>query len=380
MTGPLHGIRVLEVASIGPGPFCAMVLADLGAEVVRVERVGAVAPTSDPPPDPLQRGRAASIGIDLKTPDGSEAMLRLVATVDVLVEGFRPGVMERLGVGPEHCHERNPRLVYGRMTGWGQDGPRADTAGHDIDYLAVAGALHPIGEADRPPPPPLNLVADFGAGGLLLAFGIAAALVERERSGLGQVVDAAMVEGAALLTAMFHGMLATGMWNDRRWSNLLDGAAPFYRSYATLDGGFVAVGAIEPQFYAALLAGLGLDPSELPGQYETTSWPETTERFAAVFAQRTRAEWEAVFAATDACVVGVNSLTEAQRDPHFAARGGFVEVGGVVQPGPAPRFSRSSVADPAPPRPPGGDTDRLLTGLGYTSADIASLRRRGVVG
>ena len=380
MTGPLDGVEVLEIASIGPGPFCAMVLADLGASVTRVERLTAVAPGSDPPPDPLQRGRAASVGIDLKHPEGREVLLRLVERSDVLVEGFRPGVLERLGAGPDECRGRNPGLVYGRMTGWGQEGPLAPRAGHDIDYLAVAGALHPIGEAGRPPPPPLNLVADFGGGGLLLAFGIVAALFERQQSGEGQVIDAAMVEGAALLTAMFHGLRAVGMWSDDRESNLLDGGAPFYRSYGTADGRFMAVGAIEPQFYAELIDGLGLADEDLPAQYDRGRWEELADRFAEVFATRTRAEWEEVFSGTDACVAPVRDLGEAVTDPHLAARGTFVEVAEVVQPGPAPRFSRSVTSEPGPARPPGSDTDAVLASLGYDADEVARLRAEGAVG
>lgn len=379
MSGPLSGVRVVEVASIGPGPFCAMVLADMGAEVVRVERVGSVASLSDPPPDPLQRGRAASIGLDLKHTDGPGVLLQLIESADVLVEGFRPGVMERLGVGPDVCLERNPRLVYGRMTGWGQDGPLSHRAGHDLDYLAIAGALHPMGDPDRPPPVPLNLVADFGGGGLLLAFGIAAALVERASSGEGQVIDAAMVEGAALLTAMFHGMRATGMWSGERGANLLDGAAPFYRTYRTADGRFVAVGALEPKFYAALLEGLGLDAADLPGQFEAARWPEMGERFAAVFATATRDEWVSRFEGVDACVAPVNEMGEAPTDPHLAARGSFLDVAGVTQPAPAPRFSRSQPSDPAPPRPPGADTDDLLDRLGFEESRIAALRASGAI-
>jgi alpha-methylacyl-CoA racemase len=379
MSGPLAGVRVIEIASIGPGPFCAMVLADMGADVVRVERLANLSPDSDPPPDPLQRGRLASIGLDLKHPDGSGTLLRLVESADVLIEGFRPGVMERLGVGPEECLARNPRLVYGRMTGWGQDGPLAHVAGHDIDFVAIAGVLHTIGDADRPPPPPLNLVADFGGGGLLLAFGLAAALLERERSGEGQIVDAAMVEGASLLATMFHGMQATGTWSGDRSANLLDGGAPFYRSYETSDGRYVAVGAIEPRFYSALLAGLGLDPADLPGQYDRPRWRETAARFEQVFRTRTRDEWADRFAGTDACVAPVNDLTEAWRDPHMVSRRAFVEVGGLVQPAPAPRFSRSVVPEPAPPRPPGADTDRILTGLGLAAHEISRLRADGVI-
>lgn len=379
MTGPLAGIEVVEVASIGPGPFCAMVLADLGADVIRVERPTMAAPESDPPPDPLQRSRGSSLALDLKDSEGLEVLLRLVEAADVLIEGFRPGVMERFGAGPQECLSLNPRLIYGRMTGWGQDGWRAASAGHDIDYLAVAGVLHSIGSADRPPPVPLNLIADFGGGGMLLALGICAALVGRASGSPGQVIDAAMVDGASLLTAMFHGLRTTGMWTDDREANLLDGGAPFYRCYETADGRFVAVGAIEPQFYAALLEGLEIQQETLGGQYDKESWRETGDRFAAVFGSRTRSEWNQVFAGTDACVAPINDLGEATVDPHMTERGSFVEVAGVVQPAPAPRFSVTELGMPAPPRPPGADTDRALIDLGYSGERIADLRRRGVI-
>jgi alpha-methylacyl-CoA racemase len=377
MSGPLAGVSVVEFGSIGPGPFAAMVLADVGASVVRVERPDA---TGGPAPtDPMLRGRAASIGIDLKHPDGVEAALRLVDASDVLIEGLRPGVMERLGLGPDICLARNPRLVYGRMTGWGQNGPRSGEAGHDIDYIAIAGALHPIGDADRPPVPPLNLVGDFGGGGMLLVVGIVAALVERSASGRGDVVDAAMVDGAALLTTMMHGMRSVGLWSDDRSANLLDGGAPFYRSYRTADGRFVAVGALEPRFYAELLDGLGLADDGLPAQYDRSGWPELHQRFAAVFAGRTRDEWTAIFAGTDACVAPVLDMREAPDDEHLRARGTFVEVAGVIQPAPAPRLARSASPAPGPPRPPGGDTRSVLAGLGYDDDEIGRLVDGGAV-
>jgi alpha-methylacyl-CoA racemase len=298
----------------------------------------------------------------------------------VLVEGFRPGVAERLGFGPEVCAGRNPRLVYGRMTGWGQDGPLAPTAGHDIDYIAIAGALFPIGRAGERPVPPLNLVADFGGGGMLLALGILAALIERERSGFGQVVDAAMVDGSALLTSFLYGLRAAGAWRDERGVNLLDGGAPFYDTYETADGGAVAVGALEAKFYAELLAGLGLAGEDLPGQHDRAGWPVLRARFAEVFASRTRDEWAEVFAATDGCVAPVLSPAEAHRHPHNAARGTFAEVGGVVQPAPAPRFGRTPAEIPAAPPAPGADTDAVLEGLGCAPDEIAALRASGTVG
>ncbi|MBM3696147.1 MAG: CoA transferase [Actinobacteria bacterium] len=377
--GPLEGLTVLEIASLGPGPFCAMVLADLGAEVVRVDRQEA--PTGAPLAaiDPLNRSRR-SVALDLKHPEAAGVVLRLVEGADVLLEGFRPGVAERLGIGPEPCLARNPRLVYGRMTGWGQDGPLAPRAGHDIDYLAVAGVLHPIGRAGALPTPPLNLVADFGGGGMLLALGILAALWERERSGRGQVVDAAMVDGSALLAAMFHGMRAAGAWSDERGANLLDSGAPFYDCYPTADGGFMAVGALEPQFFLALLAGLGIDPDSVPFQYDRDGWPVLRERLAAAFLARTRDEWEQVFATLDGCVAPVLTMGEAPHHPHNSARGTFVEVGGVVQPAPAPRFGRTPAGMPSPPVAAGAHTETVLTRFGFSSEEVAALRASGVAG
>jgi alpha-methylacyl-CoA racemase len=296
------------------------------------------------------------------------------------VEGFRPGVAERLGFGPQACAARNPRLVYGRMTGWGQDGPLAPTAGHDIDYIAISGALSPIGRAGERPVPPLNLVGDFGGGGMLLALGILAALVERSVSGQGQVVDAAMVDGSALLTSFLYGMRAIGAWRDERGANLLDGGAPFYDTYETADGGYVAVGALEPQFYAALLDGLGLAGAGLPAQHDRAGWPELRRRFTEAFASRTRDEWAAAFAAGDACVAPVLSMAEAPEHPHARARSAFTEVGGITQPAPAPRFSRSAAGQPTAPPRPGADTDDVLAGLGLAPERIAELRAGGAIG
>lgn len=377
--GPLEGVRVIEIASLAPAPFGCMVLADLGADVLRVERAERCGPQARPPADPLIRGRR-SMGLNLKDPAGIDLLLRLADDADVLVEGFRPGVAERLGFGPEVCAGRNPRLIFARMTGWGQDGPLAPTAGHDIDYIAISGALGPIGRAGERPVPPLNLVGDFGGGGMLLVLGILAALVERERSGRGQVIDAAMVDGSALLTSFLYGMRASGAWQDERGTNLLDGGAPFYDTYECADGRHVAVGALEPQFYAALLNGLGLADAGLPAQLDRSGWPELRRRLAAAFATRSRDEWAQVFAGTDACVAPVLTMDEAVAHPHAQARSSFTEVGGVVQPAPAPRFGRSPAGQPAAPPRPGADTDSVLAGLGLSAEQTAGLRARGVVG
>jgi alpha-methylacyl-CoA racemase len=377
--GPLHGVKVIEIASLAPAPFGCMILADLGADVLRVDRAERCGPAAKPPLDPLSRGRR-SIGLNLKDPAGVGLLLRLAEDADVLVEGFRPGVAERLGFGPDVCAQYNPRLVFARMTGWGQDGPLAPTAGHDIDYIAISGALSPIGRAGQAPVPPINFIGDFGGGGMLMALGILAALVERAASGQGQVVDAAMVDGSALITSFLYGLRAAGGWQDQRGSNLLDTGAPFYDTYATADGGYVAVGALEPQFYTALLLGLGLTDAGLPAQHDRAGWPVLRERFAATFAARSRDEWAAVFAGTDACVAPVLDMSEAPVHPHATARNAFVDVGGVVQPAPAPRFGRSAAGTPSPPPRPGADTHAVLTGLGLAEAEVADLRARGVIG
>jgi alpha-methylacyl-CoA racemase len=381
MSGPLAGLKIVEIAGIGPGPFTAMLLADMGADVIRIDRAQNVSggDPATPPANVSDRGRR-SVGVDLKHPDGVEAVLSLCEQADGLIEGFRPGVMERLGLGPGECLARNPRLVYGRVTGWGQEGPLATSAGHDIDYLAVAGALHPIGRAGQPPVPPLNLVADYGGGGMLLALGVVAALYEAQRSQRGQVVDAAMVDGVAQLTALFHGGLAAGWWRPERESNLLDGAAPFYDTYFTADGESLALGALEPRFFRVLTARLGLDESTLPAQHDRERWPELRARFAQVIAAKTRDEWAAELEGTDSCAAGVLSLAEAPSHPHNLARSSFVEVGGVVQPAPAPRFSATPPDTPSPPPAPGADTDAILGELGYPSDEIVNLRRSGTVG
>lgn len=383
-SGPLSGVRVVELAGIGPGPFAAMMLADMGAEVVRVDRADAVRtprPT-ERPTDPMLRSRR-SVALDLKHEDGLAALLALVACADALVEGFRPGVMERLGAGPAECLARNPRLVYGRMTGWGQQGPLAARAGHDIDYIAVAGALAHFGREGAPPTPPLNMVGDFGGGGMLLAFGVACALVEAARSGAGQVVDAAMVDGSASLMAMFWGMSHAGHFDeDRRGTNLLDTGAPFYDVYACKGGGWMAVGALEPRFFAELLAvtGLAEDPAFVADdgaggrcslQGSRTHWPAQRARLAEVFATRTREEWTRATEGRDACVAPVLAMREAAAHPHLAARGTFVSVGGVTQPSPAPRYSRTVPAAPAAPAHAGEHTREVLAD--WTGVDAARI-------
>ena len=344
--GPLQGIRVIELQGIGPGPFCGMMLSDMGAEVIRVDRAGNVSggDAQNPPIDVLARGRS-SIGVDLKNPDGVEVVLRLVETADALIEGFRPGVMERLGIGPEECLARNPKLVFGRMTGWGQEGPYAMAAGHDINYIALAGALEPIGRNGEAPVPPLNLVGDFGGGGMLLAFGVACGIVEAQRSGQGQVVDAAMVDGAASLMAMFHSMRALGIWNDERGTNLLDTGSHFYDVYECADGRYISIGSIEPQFYALLLDKTGLH-DELGEQWQRDDWPKAREQLTAIFREKTRDEWCAILEGTDACFAPVLSMSEAPDHPQNKARCTFVDVDGVIQPAPAPRFSRTPAAPP----------------------------------
>lgn len=369
--GPLQGVRVLEIASAAPAPFACMMLADFGADVVTVDRPAKPGRTLRRPVDPLKRGRR-SVAVDLKTAQGVATARRLALAADVLVEGFRPGVMERLGLGPDDMLAAHPGLVYARMTGYGQHGPLAQQAGHDINYIAVAGALDPIGRAGERPLPPLNLVGDFGGGGMLLTAGILAALLERGRSGRGQVVDAAMVDGAALLTAFIYGVRAEGHWSDARGTNLLDGGAPFYDTYATSDGGHMAVGALERRFYQQLLIGLGLDrEAGLPGQMDRERWDELRTRFAQVFASRTRDEWSAIFAELDACVVPVLTGQEVAEAEHTRVRSGFIDVNGVLQPAPAPRFSRTPSGDPTGPRLPGEDSEEVFADWGLSPVDVA---------
>jgi len=374
--GPLSGLKVVELAGLAPGPFATMILADLGADVVRVDRATPGADVLGIPADPLARGRR-SIGVNTKTPEGVELVLKLCDTADVLIEGFRPGVAERIGLGPDVVHARNPRLVYGRMTGWGQDGPLATAAGHDINYVGIAGALEPIGRAGERPVPPLNLVGDFGGGGLLLAMGVLAALYERNTSGRGQVVDASMVDGAALLTTSLHGMKAAGLWGGGRGDNMLDGGAPFYDTYETADGKYVAVGAIEMRFWGDLVKVLDLDPEELPLHVDKTQWPKLREIVAEAIGKQTRDDLVARAEGTDACLTPVLSPEEAAGHPHNAARGTFVEIGGLVQPAPAPRFDRTPPGTPEAPRTKGSDTEAVLAELGVT--DLGALREAGAI-
>ena len=381
MTGPLEGLRVIEIAGIGPGPFCAMLLADLGADVLRIDRPREV-PLGTPvaPEFDITRRNRRSVAVDLAHADGAGVVLRLVDRADALIEGFRPGVAERLGIGPETCLERNPRLVYGRMTGWGQDGPLAGAAGHDANYVALTGALHAIGQTDGPPVPPLNLIGDYGGGALYLALGILAAVFEAGRSGRGQVVDAAMVDGAASLMAPVYGRHAAGLWRDERGRNVLDGGAHFYGVYETRDAKHVAIAAIEPKFYAELLERIGLVGDDLPEQWDEAAWPGMRARFEAVFKERTRDQWQELLEGTDACFAPVLSLSEAALHPHMADRGTFVDFGGIVQPAPAPRFSRTAPDMRLPPSTPGEHTVDALGDWGFASREIAVLRESGAIG
>lgn len=342
MSGPLAGIKIIEMAGLGPAPFCGMLLSDLGAQVIRIERPGAfdVLGRAGSKFDVLSRGRH-SLPIDLRKPGAAAALLALIARADGLIEGFRPGVMERMGLGPEVCLGRNERLVYGRMTGWGQDGPLAQAAGHDINYIALSGVLNAIGEHDGPPAIPLNLIGDFGGGGMLLALGMVSGLLEAARSGRGQVIDAAMTDGAALLSAPFWGLKAAGMWNNARGTNLLDGGAHFYNVYACADDEYISIGSIEPQFYALLREKLDLRDPEFDAQMDAGQWPELKKKLAEIFRQRTREQWCALLEGTDVCFAPVLNWDEAPRHPHNLARGTFIDVEGVTQPAPAPRFSRT---------------------------------------
>ncbi|WP_043651997.1 CaiB/BaiF CoA transferase family protein [Nocardia thailandica] len=373
--GPLHGVKVVELAGLAPAPFGCMMLADLGAEVVRVEREGGNGDGLTPPDGPLDRGKH-TIRLDVKDPADHATLCALVEAADVFVEGMRPGVAERLGIGPDDLLARNPRLIYGRMTGWGQSGPLAPRAGHDINYIALSGALSLVGRSGERPVPPANILGDFAGGGMLLALGVLGALYERERSGLGQVVDAAMVDGSALLTAFMHGMHANGLWNEPRGENVLDGAAPFYDTYECADGEHVAVGCVEYPFFLQLLAVLEIDDPDLPFQLDRTGWTELRQRIAGCFKQRTRDEWARLFADSDACVTPVLSPWEAHNHPHNQARDAFIDVDGLRQPAPAPRFGRTPTAHPAPNTAEAAHVRDLLAGWGITTDQLTRITDR----
>ena len=378
--GPLVGLKVLEIGGVGPGPFCAMLLSDMGAEVVRIDRKHASESglPVDRRFDVMFRGRR-SVALDLKTPEAVEAVQRMVRDADVVIEGFRPGVMERLGLGPDRCLELNPKLVYGRMTGWGQTGPLAHAVGHDINYIALSGVLHAIGRHGGPPEIPLNVIGDFGGGSMYLAFGILCALHEARSSGHGQVVDASMVDGATSLMSMVYGLFAAGYWQDERGSNRLDSGAPWYNVYETKDGRYVAIGCTEASFYRNTLTVLGLREQDFDGQHERSGWPKMKEAFARTFLSRTRDEWCATFEGTDTCFSPVLSLAEAPRHPHQMARGNFIECAGVVQPAPTPRFSRSAPAVQGPPPEVGQHNQEVLADWGFDTEDVARLQRSGAI-
>ena len=377
MAGPLQGIRIIELAGIGPGPFCGMMLSDMGAEVIRVDRIGGN-PGETEGHDTLFRNRR-SITVNLKSPAGAETVLKLCESADAIFEGFRPGVAERLGVGPEACLTRNPKIVYGRMTGWGQTGPLAKTAGHDINYIALSGALHAIGRRGEGPVPPLNLVGDFGGGGMMLAFGLVCGILEASRSGKGQVIDSSMVEGAAALMAMFYCLKNKGQFSDTRGTHMLDTGAHFYDTYATADGRYISIGSIEPQFYALLKQKLELDDAVFGDQMNPSQWPAQKEKLASIFRSRTRDQWCELLEGSDVCFAPVLGLDEAPLHPHNLARESFVKVGDSLQPAPVPRFSRTSADTPRPVTAPGTDTCAVLRDAGFANADIENLLAAGVI-
>ena len=376
--GPLNGIRIVEFAGIGPGPFCAMMLSDMGADIIRLDRKGVGPKRTAAKYNVLNRGRR-SAGIDLKDPTGRTAALKLVDQADGLLEGFRPGVMERLGLGPDTCMERNPKLVFGRMTGWGQEGPLAHVAGHDINYISLTGALHSIGPGDEKPFPPLNLVGDYGGGGMYLAFGMVCALLEAQKSGKGQVVDAAMVDGAALLMAESYGSWSAGFQIDARGKNMLDGGAHFYDTYETADGKYISVGSIEPQFYALLLEHGGITDPEFQAQMDRDKWPILKEKLISLFKTKTRDEWCDIMLGTDICFAPVLSLAEAVNAPHNVERKTFLEIDGVTQPAPAPRFSRTKGEIQGPPPSPGENTEAVLSDWGLSSEELDALKTAGAI-
>ena len=380
MAGPLEGIRVVEMAGIGPTPSCVMMLADMGADVIRVDRPpsGPKGTFDEMKRNVTDRGRR-SVALDMKLPGAADAVLRLIEGADALVEGFRPGVMERLGLGPDACLARNPRLVYGRLTGWGQTGPLAPLAGHDINYIAISGALYAMGHADRPPIPPLHLVGDMGAGAMMLAFGLVCGLLEAKRSGIGQVVDAAICDGAASLTTVYHGLLSQRQWSNRRESNMLDGGAPFYRCYETADAKYIAIGPIESQFYKILLERCQIDDPMFAEQWNVACWPEMREKLAQLFRTRTRSEWCKLLEGIDACFAPVLDFAEAPSHPHNKARGTFVEIDGVLQPAPAPRFSRTPGEAGSAAIAIGQHSEEVLLQAGFTAADVARLTADGTV-
>ncbi|HEY9134428.1 MAG TPA: CaiB/BaiF CoA-transferase family protein [Pseudomonadales bacterium] len=375
--GPLAGIKIIEIAGIGPGPFCGMMLADMGAEVVRIDRAGGGLGGAIPN-DVLNRNRR-SVAVNLKSPEGAETVLKLCENADAIFEGFRPGVAERLGIGPDECLKRNPKIVYGRMTGWGQEGPMAAAAGHDLNYISLSGALHGIGRKGEKPVPPLNLVGDFGGGGMYLAFGMVCALLEAQKSGKGQVVDAAMVDGSASLMSMFFTFKNMGMFNEERGSNMLDGAAHFYDTYETKDGKWISIGSIEPQFYKLLIEKANLDAAKFAPQMVVGKWPELKAELSEVFLSKTRDEWCAIMEGTDVCFAPVLSITEAAEHPHNKARKTFIEVDGLTQPAPAPRFSRTKPEIRNSARLAGQDTAEVLSNWGFSADDIAALKDKGAI-
>ncbi|MFT5605674.1 MAG: alpha-methylacyl-CoA racemase [Paracoccaceae bacterium] len=373
--GPLKGLRIIEIEGLGPAPFCGMMLADMGAEVISVSRQS---DDADRSAQISERGKR-SIAINLKSPEGVEALLKLCESADALIEGFRPGVAERLGIGPDDCMTRNPKLAYGRMTGWGQTGPLASAAGHDMNYISLSGAQHAIGRAGERPLPPLNLVGDFGGGGMFLAFGLMCAIHEAGHSGKGQVVDVSMVEGSAALMHMMYSFKAMGAWEDKRGVNMLDSGAHYYDTYETSDGKYVSIGSIEPQFYALLIELAGLDKEKFAAQNDRSQWPALSEKLAAVMKAKTRDEWCAIMEGTDVCFAPILSMTEAPNHPHNKARNSFLEIDGVVQPAPAPKFSRTEPTVTASAKPAGSDTNDVLAGLGYGAEEIQRLREAGVL-